>query len=63
MIGYCSDEELCIWQILRLFYHRAFPVLQPRFDELDHFVVDLANFLGLALTVPEPVFVPVVDTT
>ena len=40
-----------------------FPTLQPYFDKLDHFVVNLANFLGLAFTGSEPVFVPMVDTT
>ncbi len=57
-----NRDELHIWRTMRLFCHRFFPVLQPRFDKLDRFVVNLANFLGLAPTVPEPVFVPVVDT-
>jgi hypothetical protein len=53
------------WLIVQCFLCNAkhLPALQPYFDELDHFVVNLVNFLGLAFTVSEPVFVPVVDST
>lgn len=58
------DEELNIWQIVRLlFWYGLLPVLQPCFDKLNHFIVNLADVLGLAFMVLEPVFVPVMDTT
>ena len=53
------------WLIVQCFICNSgyFPALQPYFDKLDHFVVNLVNFLWLAFTVSEPIFVPVVDTT
>jgi hypothetical protein len=48
---------------VELLRHGPFPVLQPRFDELDGFIMNLPDVLGLASTVHEPIFVPVVDAT